>query len=763
MPTPTSSQSLRVVSTLLLCLVAVGGARLPAQLIPKALPRLDIPPTKPGEAARPTPAQPTQPTQPTRPTGTWQGMASEPIEGGQNVQYPITMRFTGSDTELRLEVQATTKMPTQPGQSVTLQIAASYLGTFRAGQLRMRSDRIEVRVVETGELVPSSPQQVEGKLQDGVVSGRVGDDAGGWTTFTARPGSPEERAAAEPAEPAAPPAALRFEGRWRGTCREQGPNGELNYPIVVQFTGRGDDLRAEVSADLDYPTQGGRTTPVEYRATFRGSATGAQMTLRSQDIRIRLTELNRNESGPQQELTGRIEQGVLRARIGTGVQSDSVLELRPEGGAPPSGPTSDQRSDRPGEREQVGQEQQRGEVGQREQPRRGEKPGYGGQREPTATGPSPYTTLVLQRQEVRDPAMNNIVSHTLLVPKGWTFAGGPLWTRNLDSFVHFVASVTGPDRESLQFDRSRQFSYKTTSSQLGQSNENNGQEMPDGSIARQPPRAPGEAAVEVILRELRPRASGMRLVDAARQPPLEDKVRKLHAPTLSILEQVSKTTLDGGTQSSVWLVVERARVRYEEDGMQWEEEVRCTMIGLHGSVRSEVMSIESGAWSLSDVTTARAPAGQLDARLPTLWTLAGGLQQTPRWNAAVAEIRLAIGEAQLASQRATLAEIKKRGELLAQSQAELSDQRMQSWRSQQDSLDRVHRATIESIRGVNDFRDPDGNVRTVTNLYDRAFVDPNGNLILTSDPNYRPGGDPSVNQVRWDEMQRIDPLQLEGR
>jgi hypothetical protein len=31
-------------------------------------------------------------------------------------------------------------------------------------------------------------------------------------------------------------------------------------------------------------------------------------------------------------------------------------------------------------------------------------------------------------------------------------------------------------------------------------------------------------------------------------------------------------------------------------------------------------------------------------------------------------------------------------------------------------------------------------------------------VILTNDPNYRPAADPLVNQVNWEEVQRVDPF-----
>lgn len=73
------------------------------------------------------------------------------------------------------------------------------------------------------------------------------------------------------------------------------------------------------------------------------------------------------------------------------------------------------------------------------------------------TGSSRYATLVLERKEVLNPGMGNVASHTLLVPKGWQFQGGVQWTPTVDNFVNFVASVQGPDRESLHFDWNRTF------------------------------------------------------------------------------------------------------------------------------------------------------------------------------------------------------------------------------------------------------------------------------------------------------------------
>ena len=109
------------------CSLAVG---LPAQLIPKTL-----------ETRRPA--------TPTRPTGTWSGTASESLPDGRKLEYALKLKFAGADDALQLDVSAETPIATEGGGKVTVSIRASYRGRFTAPDLRLRSERIEVRILET--------------------------------------------------------------------------------------------------------------------------------------------------------------------------------------------------------------------------------------------------------------------------------------------------------------------------------------------------------------------------------------------------------------------------------------------------------------------------------------------------------------------------------------------------------------------------------------------------------------------------------------
>lgn len=273
-----------------------------------------------------------------------------------------------------------------------------------------------------------------------------------------------------------------------------------------------------------------------------------------------------------------------------------------------------------------------------------------------------------------------------------------------------------------------------------------GSAKPDGSFARKPPRGPGEAAVEVILRQLRPNATGFRVVDSARLHDVEEKVRAVHEAQLRMMDSswFNRCGRTAAPCSPMLRPGSSPNARGSAGGRQRVgrgSALHDARHAAHGSVTSNDIRSENGYWLLSDVRTARAPAGQLEDRVPTLLMLAGSLRETPRWSAALSELKLRLAEAKTRSMRIRFEEIRKRGEILANcARRTVRHPDEDLARSAGVEQDRVHKATIDSIRGARDFRAADGEVHTVTNLYDRAFVNPNGNIIITNDPNLPSAG-----------------------
>lgn len=667
-----------------------------------------------------------------RPAGTWRGTATEALGDGSPLSYPIELEFTGPDDALRLHVRGTARVPAE-GQTLTVSISARYEGRFAAGKLALRSTQIEVKIVESGETIPSAPQQLEGTFADGKLTGQVGSQQDGWTKFEATP------AGANTTTNAPAPAAVPLAGTYRGTVREPGPDGrELNYPIVFEFTGDAGSLRATAKATVQYPTPNG-PTPVEFAGSYQGRVVDGRAELESTQVTARIVAQNRTETLPTQQLRGRFENGRFVGTVDSDGNAPAHVELQREGGAPVPAPVHDRVDDQPAP------------------PVRN-----GGSR-----GKSAYDTLVLEPRELPDPSMGGIASHTVLVPKGWQFQGGARWNANPDHIVDFVGELAGPAQESLRFLPNRLFNYSRIQSQLGVQDETRGQRNPDGSTARHAPQKPGEVATEVFLRELRPAASDVELLVAERMPNLEESYRAANKSWLDMIEaslaQMRSQQLPGmQSDSQTWLVVERARVRYRESGVAFEEEFQYAIWGMHSYSQNEMMRTDNGFWLTSMTRSARAKAGELDGRIATLMVCADSVRETPRWAYAVGEIRLAIARAKAEGARANLQAAIQRGEQAARDRAALSDQQMASWRDRQDSLDRMHKATVDTLAERQDFRSAEGKTYTLTNHYDRAFRTSNGGMIITNDVNFRPEADPALRQVQWEELKRVDPFR-DGR
>lgn len=729
-------------SSLAFLLVSLGT--LPAQLIPKNLDQK-------------------RPAVPTRLTGDWLGKAQEQLEGGRSLDYDVSLQFTGADDALRLEVRATVPVDTGQGK-VTVSIRASYRGTFRAPDLRMQSESIEVKVVETGERIPSEPQTIEGKLVDGVLSGRIGSDGDGWTKFTARTKGDEQKPVGKPDAKAA----TELQGRWSGTASERGPDGkELRYPIRVEFRGSGDRLSAEVAADLRYPVENG-TTPVEYRASFRGARRGDEIQLTSEQVTIKLVELQRTEQGPRQEFTGTLKNGVLTGRVGGADGEVTTLELRPDAGETvvDDRVQGDER-DPSGDRNPLGKRKRSDDSRPREEDA---VPGPDSVGEQTSDAkprgerrelPKSYRTVVLEPRQVRDAGAGNMVSHTLRLPRGWDLQAAPEWRAFPDSFVNFVGELRGQEGEAITFAADHVFTYRGTQSQFGNQSTEQQAWTRDGQATRRPPNGPGGVAVELLVPFLRPGASDVQLVDAGRDAAREATFRESCAPTIEAFEANSRNLNAGGgvqSESKPWLASERSRVRYREGGRTWEEEFECSLIGMHGTSRIEGMASDNGVWIVCAVRSFRAPLGELDARLPLLVVVADSVRATPRWSLGVSEIKLELAKARTQQLRLETVDMQRRLAGRAAANAQLRDDELATWRSQQAASDRMHEANVQALTETQKFRDADGNTHTVTNHYDRAYRNPDDTILLTNDPNYRPEGDPNVNQVRWEELQRVDPF-----
>ena len=151
------------------------------------------------------------------------------------------------------------------------------------------------------------------------------------------------------------------------------------------------------------------------------------------------------------------------------------------------------------------------------------------------------------------------------------------------------------------------------------------------------------------------------------------------------------------------------------------------------------------------VLTWRAPHGQLDFRqFDAVWQT---LRREDQWQARIsaseqqmaqenAETQRRISQIQGEMSRETLAHIAKRGQIMAQSRADIAAIQNQTYASRDASTDRMQRDNVKTIREIETYREPrTGGVVELPNHYRHAWRLNDGTYFLTDSQAFDPGRD----------------------
>ena len=209
--------------------------------------------------------------------------------------------------------------------------------------------------------------------------------------------------------------------------------------------------------------------------------------------------------------------------------------------------------------------------------------------------------------------------------------------------------------------------------------------------------------------------------------------------------------LPGGSLRS-WLETGQALIGYQQDGRDVRETVAVAINFAHsefsgiGGARMQSLSAQSlGALA------GRAPHGRLDFRqFDAVWQT---LRREPEWHARIsaAEQQMAqenaatqrrIGQIQGQMSRDTMNEIAKRGQIMAQTRADIAAMQNQAYASRDATTDRMQRDSVKTIREIETYREPrTGGVVELPNHYRHAWRLNDGTYLLTDSQAFEPGRD----------------------
>lgn len=378
-----------------------------------------------------------------------------------------------------------------------------------------------------------------------------------------------------------------------------------------------------------------------------------------------------------------------------------------------------------------------------------------------ATGTDSALRLVLR--EIRDPGMDNIVSHTLLVPEDWEVQGGVVWTPGRRPFVHNNIGVMGPDGPELWFQPTFTFTYEQIPPRMQQYLAMQGQTLPqpgtlqaDGSIWVSPP----ENISQIVLRDLipvgRPQAGEVRVVDVEHLGEVEAAMREALAPVLQQVEYSIMLSRQQGMDGSVSIRAEAVSLEYAEDGTRFRESLPVVVM-MFTMVTPDYSGQFGGPivkynWSVILLPTVRAPVEKFEESEPLFVAIANSMRPTIEWQARIDELERRISQMEHEQRMGAIRDFGRVQREIAQSNMEISQMQQSSFEKRMASQDRMSRSFSNAIRDVDDFRRPDGGSVSLPAHYNHVYTDSHGGYILSNDPNFDPN---RVDQRGgWQRMER---------
>jgi len=140
----------------------------------------------------------------------------------------------------------------------------------------------------------------------------------------------------------------------------------------------------------------------------------------------------------------------------------------------------------------------------------------------------------------------------------------------------------------------------------------------------------------------------------------------------------------------------------------------------------------------------RYPAGRQEDAERIMGTAIASTRANPGWQQAVAQVFNNVA-------RMEQAEIAKRAGIWNEAQRYSSDLQRRTWEEGQASRDRINTQWGRTIRGVDEWKDPNGSSIELSAGYNEAWSRPDGTFILSNDPLF----DPSVVlQEDWKRMEK---------
>lgn len=542
------------------------------------------------------------------------------------------------------------------------------------------------------------------------------------------------------------PAAGTIAGEWAGTMSEVMDDGQtMRSPISITLAeGSHGGCTADVRVDVRMPGQDGRMYDVRATGRFQGGVQNGRGSLRANDTTMTVLQTGETGSMGAQQLEFTVSGGTISGRLGNddeGWSEFQATRTSPPPGRPGGSNTGGFGSHTPDPRGHNAYEEQSWDSG------RGASAELG--RPVAARGEKSAASVTLEPVTLTDPTMGNAPSHTLLVPVGWQRRGGVRWNppQLYQDMVHLDLRVSAPDGTGFGYYPGANYTWSDVyeiNAMLGVPGSGPppqpGQITSDGLMFMPMPQTTGDYVQSMLIPQQRPGATDVRVTEASEMPEVIATLREMLAPTMQSIQQNNAMMGQYGGQMSMSPFADRVRVTYTENGQRFEEDVFVTGYVIVSQIpMANGQAATMARWGVEDVRTVRSPAGR-DANRAIADAASLSVRPDPKWLATVIDMRAQINK--------TVSDgIAERGRINRQAMEESFRRHQETVKAREASNDRLHHQFINYIRDVEDYRTPSGSVVQLPNQYNNAYMNGQGQVVMTNTPMSSTSGWTQLNRV----------------
>jgi hypothetical protein len=230
---------------------------------------------------------------------------------------------------------------------------------------------------------------------------------------------------------------------------------------------------------------------------------------------------------------------------------------------------------------------------------------------------------------------------------------------------------------------------------------------------------------EKAFKQSFPTATNMHLEPVVVVPELTEMLRRQMAPTRQQVAQ-NNAMFGNHVRASCDGAVLSSKCFYELDGKKYEH---LLIFGVSYWMNESQVG-QQVSWTIEPSVSYRAEAGQLEANMPLLMSIANSVRPTPGWAKMKADHAAKMN--QIAAKG-----FADRAAIIADTNREINKIINDGYRQRQASNDRSAYEYIKAIREVEDFQGPnDSSPVQLPHHYQHVYSNGAGEYILTNDANY---------------------------